>query len=145
MTMPDDYDHRDVSPVAHVSAQQWEQAGPVGGGDFDGRQATRAQTVTVSNLVQVREVPTLGATTVTVPTSLTEPKRLIGRAPQRRMITIVCDQDVWIATDSNTAQNGQGFLLPASTPFPTGYAGEIWIRAKTVAGTATAWAELDQG
>lgn len=146
MTMPDDRDHKDVSPVARVSADVWEQTKPVGGEDFQGHPAELAKVVTVAGIVQVRDQPTLGAAANRLPTSLTEAKRLVGRAPQRRLITICVDQDVWMATDKGMleAPTPSGFLLPASTPFPTGYAGEIWVLAKATAGNATFWAEIDQ-
>lgn len=138
-------DHHDVSDVAFVSDEVWEQKSPVGGESFTGQPAYQAVPVTVAGIVQVRDQPTLAGSAGAIPTSTTAAKRLLGRAPQRRHVRVSCDTDCWIGVDGSLVENRSAFLLTAGSILQLTYADELWVMAKTTAGNATFFAELDQG
>jgi len=147
MSMPVDINTPDVSNVAEVSADVWEQTMPVGGEDFKGRPPARATAVTVTGIVTVREVPTLGAAAQVMVLKVGDACRVVGRTDQRRFITLCANQDMYVSPQEQPleASSPVGLFIPANTLWQTSAAVEIWAVAATTAGQVTFWAELDQG
>lgn len=146
MTMPDQTEHQDVSPVAQVAADAWLQEGPVGGQDIHGRPAATATAVTVAGLVLVRDVPALAATAQAYSLAASTPMRLGGAVPQRRHMTVVCSVAGYIGPDPNalTAAQPSGLLCPANVPIVVNSAAEVWV-SLTAPGVASCWSDLDLG
>lgn len=145
---PNHHEPIDVSPVAQVSADAWDQTAPVGGEDFEGRPAIQARAVTIAGITLVRDVPTLAGVAQSYPLGTLATSgalRLLGAAPQRRHVTICADVAVRLGMDKALVEFGSGLILPANTLHRSNYAGEVWVAATAGAGNVSFWAELDQG
>lgn len=133
-------------PTPGASASTWEQEVPIGGEDALQNLAPRAIPVMPQGILTVRNVPSLGAAANSVAfVANDKPFRLLGRAPQRRRVTIVSTAAGMINVSDSMAAGGVGLPVPANVPIPISSAGEIWFAPGIAAGVAGFWAEIDQG
>lgn len=133
-----------------VPSDVWEQAGPVGGADVDGRIPATAKPVLPVGVQTVRVLPTLngnfGALTAT---SGGDAVRLVGRAPQRRQLVVLATSAgaavVTLSDNAQQAKSGYGFRLPLNLPIPLPYAGELWVASATADALVSFASLVDQG
>lgn len=133
-----------------VPSGVWEQDQPVGGADVDGDLPRTAVPVLPVGIATVRVVPSLVGFFGNAALVAAQPAtRVVGRAPQRRQITILATSAgaavVTIGESAQQVTTGYGMRLPINVPVTIPYAGELWAAA-TGADAIVSWAICtDQG
>lgn len=136
-----------------VSADVWEQDGPIGASTDGLPQPVVAAldvlpVVAVAGVVQARETPSLMAVSNGM-VGLVQGAcvQVIGASPQRRRVLISTTVDCVIGTDKGTVQAGFGLPVTATDP-PIELRAAVEVFALVTGagpGTIGFWAEVDPG
>lgn len=133
-----------------VPSGVWEQDQPVGGADVNGRIPPTAVPVLPVGIQTVRVVPSLVGMFGKVALVNGSPaQRIVGRLPQRRVITLIASSAgagvVVISESQQQATSGYGMILPLNTPVPLPFAGDLWAAATGADSTLSFAQCVDQG
>jgi hypothetical protein len=127
-----------------VSARTWDQNVTAAGEDYDGHPADVALAVAPQGIQHSRNIPTIAAAANSYAIAAGDTKRLIGKVPQRRRITIVSTAAGFLNVDQGMAQAAIGLPVVANTQIILQSSGEIWFNA-TANAVIGYWAEIDLG